>query len=196
MGMSPFAGIQAQSGTAQPVFGTGLTAAFVPRPDPLSGLGNGPGSNETQGTLVVTSTKGFRAGYKVAVGAAALFKPGLATSGLDYGIVKSITDATHLVVQGLRQSHASGEWVVLSEEAGNVHIRPVVGAAVQYIGNGSTVAAGDESVIDVLPIVAAGAGPAYVFDAESIGATQPFTLTEFWTIGTAADTFVARFTEV
>lgn len=195
MGMRPFAGVQAQSGTAQPVFGTGVTAAFVPTPDQFSG-NNNAGSNETQGTVVVTSTKGFRTGDKVAVGTAAQFNPGLATSRLDYGTVKKITDATHLVIQGLQKSHASGEWCVLAEDAGNVHIRPVVGAAVQYIGNASTVAAGDESVMDVLPIVAAGAGPTYVFDAESIGATQPFKTTEFWTIGTAADTFAARFTEV
>jgi len=196
MGIRPFYGTQTQAGTAQPVFGTAVSAAFTPPPDPFSNTNN-PGSNQTQVTVPVTSTLGFLVGDKVAVGTAAQFKPGLATSGLDYGTVKKVTDGTHLVVQGLTKTHASGEWCVLSAEAGNVHIRPVVGAAAHYIGNASTVASGDPSLLDILPIVAAaGTGPTYVFDAESIGATQPFKLTEFWTIGTANDTFLARFTEV
>jgi len=196
MGMRPFAGTQTQSGTAQPVFGTGITAAFAPPPDPFAGSNN-PGTNETQVSVPVTSTLGFLPGDKVAIGAAALFKPGLATGGLDYGTVKKIVDSTHLLVQGLKKSHASGEWCVLSEEAGNVHIRPVTATAAQYIGNASTVASNDPSLLDVLPAVTGPTvGPTYAFDAESIGATQPFTLTEFWTVGTASDTFLARFTEV
>lgn len=198
MGMRPFAGVQALAGTAQPVFGTAITAAVTPPPDQFSGNLN-PGSNETQVSVAVTSTKGFRAGDRVAVGPAAAFNPGLVAVGSvpDQGMIKEIVDATHLLIQGLKKSHAAaGEWVVLNNEVGNVHIRPVVTAAASYIGNASTVAAADQSVMDVLPIVAAGAGPTYVFDAESIGISQPFQLSEFWINGTAADTFVARFTEV
>ena len=196
MGMRSFAGIITLTGSAQPLFGVALTAAATPPPDQFSGNLN-PGSNETQVTLVVTSTDGFRAGDVVAVGPTATFKPGITTSIPDRGMVKSITDATHMVVQGLQHSHAaSGEWVVLNNVAGNVHCRPVVTTAAVYIGNASTVAAGDPSVIDVLPIVASGAGPAYVFDAESIGISQPFNLAEFWMVGTAADTVLPRWTEV
>lgn len=195
MGMRSFAGTQTLAGTPQPCFGTALTAAATPPPDQFSGNLN-PGSNETQVTLPVTSTKGFLPGDRVAVGPTASFnlKP---TSIPDQGTVKIITDSTHMIVQGLKQSHASGDWVVLDEPAGNVHIRPVVTAAAAYIGAASSVAAGDESLLDILPIVAAaGTAPGYVFDAESIGMTQPFQTAYFWINGTAADTFLARFSSV
>jgi len=201
MGMRPFAGVQTLSGTAQPCFGTAVTAAFTPPPDPFSGNLN-PGSNETQVSVTVTSTKGFLPGDKVAVGPSAAFEPGIVAlgSGPDEGEVKSVTDGTHMIIQGLKKSHAAtGEWVILSDVAGNVHIRPVTisSADEAYIGNASTVAAGDPSVLDVLPAVTGPtAAPGYVFDAESLGMTQPFNLTEFWIIGTASDTFIARYSTV
>lgn len=199
MGMRPFAGTQAQSGSAQPVFGTAITAAFTPPPDQFSNNLN-PGSNETQVPVTVTSTKGFRAGDRVAVGPTAAFNPGLVAAGSipDQGTVKSVVDSTHLLIQGLKHSHAAtGEWVVLNEDAGNVHIRPVTAAAAQYIGNASTVSSTDPSLLDILPAVTGPTlGPTYVFDAESIGISQPFQCSEFWTIGTSADTFLARFSQV
>lgn len=191
MGVRPFFGVVTLAGTAQPIFGTGVSAAFTPPPDPFMG-GNGPGTNQTQVTIAVTSTLGFLTGDKVAVGTAAQFKPGLATSGLDYGTVKKITDATHLVVQGLIRAHASGEWCVLAEEAGNVHLTPVAVTAIAYIGNASTVAATDPSVMDILPVTSG--SPSSVVDFESIGGSQPFKLTEFWILGSG--TFIPRFTEV
>ena len=114
MAIRPFYGTQTIAGTAQPVFGTAVTAAATPPPDQFSGQ-LGPGSNETQTTLTVTSTKGFLPGDRVAVGLTAAFKPGIvaAGSGPDQGTVKSITDGTHMVVQGLKSSHAAtGEWCV------------------------------------------------------------------------------------
>jgi hypothetical protein len=196
MGIRPFFGTQTQSGTAQPVFGTAVSAAFTPPPDPLS-QGNGPGTNQTQVSVPVASTLGFNTDDQVAIGTAALFKPGLAAGVLDTGVVKKIIDATHLLVQGLTKAHAAAEWCVLSEEAGSVHIRAVISAAAQYIGNASTVAAGDPSLLDVLPILGAPAdNPAYVFDAPTMGHAQPYTLSEFWTIGTGGDTFLARFTQL
>lgn len=192
----PFAGVQTITGSVQPVFGTSLTTAFTPPPDPFVNNLN-PGSNETQVTIVVGSTLGFLTGDNVLVGATATFKPGLATANADWGTVKKIVDATHMVIQGLKNSHAANEWVILDQPAGNVHIRPVVTAAAIYLGNASTVGATDPSVIDILPIVAAaGTGPTYVFDAESIGMSQPFQTSEFWALGTANDTFLARFTSV
>lgn len=199
MSMRPFFGTQTLTGTAQPVFGTALTAAAVPPPDPFSGNLN-PGSNETQVTLAVTSTLGFFPGCSALVGPTAAFEPGVVAAGsiADVGTVKSVVDATHLIVQGLKKAHAaSGEWVVLDQPVGNVHIRQVATTAAIYIGNASTVAAGDSSLLDILPIVsAAGDTPNYVFDAESIGASQPFQTSEFWIIGTDGDTFLARYTSV
>ena len=195
MGMRPFYGPQTLTGTAQPVFGTALGAAVTPPPDPFSGNLN-PGSNETQCILVVTSTLGFLPGDVVSVGPTASFglKP---TTVPDEGTVKSITDSTHMVVQGLKKTHAAtGEWVVLNAPAGNVHVRPVVTAAAAYIGAASSVSSSDASLLDILPIVASGAGPNYVFDAESIGLSQPFQTAYFWIIGTTNDTFLARFSQV
>lgn len=197
MAIRSFAGVQALAGTAQPVFGTTATAAFQPPPDQFAG-GNGPGTNQTQVSIPVTSSSGFEPGDQVAIGPAAAFHQGSTTvaNRADVGTIKSIPDSTHIVVQGLTKGHASGEFVVLNEIVGNVHIIPVVTTAVAYIGTSSTVAAADASVIDVLPIVAAGAAPGYVHDSESIGGSQPMTTTSYWIIGTATNTFLARFTQV
>lgn len=196
MSIRPFYGTQTVSGSVQPVFGTAVTAAVTPPADQFSGQ-LGPGSNETQTNLTVTSTKGFLPGDRVAVGLTAAFKPGIVAAGSipDQGQVKSITSSTVMVVQGLKNSHAAtGEWCVLNDSASSVHIRPVVTAAAVYIGNASTVSSSDVSLLDILPIVAAaGTAPGYVFDTESAGVAQPVQLSEFWLVGTANDTFLARF---
>lgn len=193
MGIRPFAGIATLSGSAQPIFGTAVTAAVTPPPDPFANTLT-PGSNETQCTLVVTSTNGFLAGDRVAVGPTAAFKPGIVAVGSipDQGTVKSITDGTHMVVQGLKNTHAaSGEWCVLNEPSGNVHLVPVSIAHATYIGNASTVAAGDLSVIDYWP-----SSGATALDFESVGQTQPMQLSQFWIVGTASDTFLPRYTQI
>ncbi len=200
MGLRPFFGTTTLSGSAQPVFGTALTAAVAPRPDPFSGK-NDPSSNQTQVTLTVTSTKGFIPGDRAQIGPTNSFNPGLATAAQMAVVcnvtIKSITDATHLVVQGMQGPHASGEWLVLNEDAGSVHIRPVVTTAAVYIGNASTIAAGDPSLMDVLPInAAAGTGPVYWFDATAMGLSQPYQTAQFWMNGTAADTVLARFSQI
>ena len=196
MGVRPFAGIITLSGSAQPLFGSAVTAAVTPPADQFSGSLT-PGSNETQCSLTVTSTNGFLPGDRVAVGLTAAFKPGIVATGSipDQGTVKSITSGTVMVVQGLKNSHAAtGEWCVLNDSASSVHIRPVVTAAAVYIGNASTVSSSDVSLLDILPIVAAaGTAPGYVFDTESAGVAQPVQLSEFWLVGTANDTFLARF---
>lgn len=193
----PFAGVQAigTTGTAQPVFGTTVSTAFTPPPDPFSNNLN-PGSNETQVKVNVASSLGFIVGDYVLVGAAADFKPGLATVMADSGTVKQIVDATHVVVQGLKNTHAAGEFFVLAQDCGFVRIRPIVNTALLYIGNASTVTATDPSLLDELSITTAGTAPAYVFDAPSIGGSQPYNTHEFWIEGTALDTFLARFTTV
>ena len=191
MSIRPFAGIVTLSGSAQPLFGTAVTAAVTPPPDQFSG-NLGPGSNETQCTLTVTSTKGFLPGDRVAVGLTAAFKPGIvATTAIpDQGMVKSITSSTQMVVQGLKHSHAaSGEWCVLNDSVGNVHITPVSLSAATYIGNASTVASTDGSVADYIP-----SGGTTPLDFESVGASQPMQLSEFWVLGSG--TLVARYTQI
>lgn len=194
MGVRPFGGVTTLAGTAQPIFGTALTAAVTPPNDPYQNNLQ-PGTNETQCTLVVTTTKGFLAGDRVAVGLTAAFKPGLVTTGAipDQGTIKSITDGTHMVVQGLKNSHAAtGEWVVLNESAGNVHLTPVAITAIAYVGNASTVSSTDQSVIDILPITSG--DPSQVLDFESIGQSQPMQLSAFWILGTG--TYIPRFTQI
>jgi len=200
MGLRPFVGTQTLSGSAQPCFGVAITAAVAPRPDPFSG-NNNPASNQTQIILTVTSTLGFIPGDRVTVGPAASFIPGLATAAnaakVCNGTIKSITDATHMVIQGVQQAHASGEFCVLNEDAGSVHIRPVVTAAAVYIGNASTVSSSDPSLMDILPInAAAGTGPVYWFDATAMGLSQPYQTAQFWMVGTASDTVLARFSQI
>lgn len=191
MGVRPFAGVRTLAGTAEPIFGTGITAAFTPPPEQYQGNLQ-PGTNETQVAVAVTSTKGFLAGDRVAVGLAAAFVPGLVAAGSipDQGTVKKIIDSTHLLIQGLKQSHAAtGEWVVLNEASGNVHLTPVAISAVTYIGNSSAVAAGDQGVIDSFPNTAT-----IPIDFEAIGISQPMQLSQFWIIGSG--TYIPRFTQV
>jgi hypothetical protein len=191
MGVRPFSGVTTLAGTAQPIFGTALTAAATPPPDPFVGNLN-PGSNETQVSLTVTSTSGFLPGDRVAVGPTAAFKPGIVASGSipDQGTVKSITSSTVMVVQGLKKTHAAtGEWVVLNENAGNVHLTPVTLSAATYIGNASTVSSTDPSVMDYF--ASAATSP---IDFESIGGTQPMQLSQFWVLGSG--TLIPRFTQI
>lgn len=191
MGVRPFAGVRTLAGSAEPIFGTAITAAFTPPPDPYQGNLQ-PGTNETQVVVTVTSTKGFLDGDRVAVGPTAAFSPGLiaAASIPDQGTVKKIVDSTHLVIQGLKQSHAaSGEWVVLNETIGNVHLSPVAISATTYVGNSSAVAAGDQGVIDSFPSAAT-----LPIDFESIGSSQPMQLSAFWILGSG--TYIPRFTQV
>lgn len=192
MACRPFAGIQTVTGSAQPCFGTSLSAAATPPVDQFSGNLN-PGSNETQVTLNVAATVGFRQGDTVAVGPTAAFHFGTVAvaSVPDTGTVKSITDATHMIVQGLKKSHAVNEWVVLNVPAIDIWIQTVTlaGTDVIYVGNSSTVASNDASVLQVLPQV----NP---FNPPSAGTSQPYQTAEFWVIGTASDTFLARFDQI
>jgi len=183
MAVRPFAGIITLSGAAQPLFGSAVTAAVTPPPDQFSGVLT-PGSNETQCSLTVTSTKGFLPGDRVAVGLAAAFLPGIVAVGSipDQGTVKTITSGTVMVVQGLKQC-------VLNEDAGNVHIQPVSLSAATYIGNASTVASTDLSVMDYLA-----SGATTPLDFESIGQSQPMQLSQFWVLGSG--TLVPRFTQI
>jgi hypothetical protein len=191
MGVRPFGGVVTLSGAAEPIFGTAIAAAFTPPPDPFSNNLT-PGSNETQVSVTVTSTVGFLPGDRVAVGPTAAFNPGLIAAGSipDQGTVKKITSSTVMVIQGLKQHHAAtGEWVVLNEDVGNVHLQPVTLSAATYIGCASTVASGDPSVIDYF--ASAATTP---IDFESIGQSQPMQLSQFWILGSG--TLVARFTQI
>lgn len=187
MPLMPFKGIQTVTGSAQPIFGTALTAAVTPQPDPFAG-NLAPGSNQTQAQVTIGSTAGFIPGQEILIGAAADFEPGLATTLADRGVIKKIVSSTVLLVQGLRNAHASGEWLLLNEVVGFIRLTNL-GTHTLYLGNASTVSPTDSSVIDAIPASAA----TYTI---SIGTTQPLQTSEFWLYGTADDTFVASFGQV
>lgn len=191
MGIRAFAGPQTTTGAAQPIFGTALTAAITISAD-IAGK-TGPGANQTQQNVTVTSTKGFLPGDVVAIGPTASFKPGIATSNPDTGTVKSITSSTVMVVQGLQNAHAAtGEWVILNEDSGNVFVEVVslTGGNIIYLGRASTVSATDVSVFWAL-------GPQSVFNTQNLGLSHPWQLTEFWAFDTGSgDTFIAGFSQI
>jgi hypothetical protein len=197
-------GIQAiaSSGASQPLFGTTLAAAGALSPDQFSG-NTAPGSNQSLSYLPVNSSVGFRPGDHVAVGPKSYFV--VPTYGstpnyglLDTGIIKEILSGSPddtIVVQGLQNAHASGEYLVLNEPANIVKIIPRITTGILYIGNEETVSSTDRSVIDAIPIYG-GTGAVPYFHESKVGSgANPFQTVEYWLRGTAADTFLAYWTE-
>lgn len=184
MATRPYAGVQAIGAASQPVFGTTFTAASVASPSgsPI--------------TVQVASTNGIKQNDRVLAGVKANFTPANAAL-LDQGTVASVVDATHLTIQGLAQNHANGEFLVLNEEASFVAIVPVASVALMYVGNSSTVAAADPSVFDVIgKLSGVAAEPTYWHQSPTTGKGDSYQTSEYWINGTAADTFIARFTQI
>lgn len=183
MATRPYAGVQAIGAASQPVFGTTLTAASV------------ASSSGAPIAVTVTSTAGIKQNDRVLMGAKANFTSANAAL-LDQGTVASVVDGTHLTIQGLAQNHASTDYLVLNEEASFVAIVPVANTAVMYLGNASTVAAADASVFDVIAKVTVAGEPTYWHTSPTTGLGDSYQTSEYWIAGTAADTFVARFTQI
>jgi hypothetical protein len=197
-------GIQtiASTGASQPLFGSTLAAAGVLTPDQFSG-NTKPGSNPSLSTFAVTSSLGFRPGDHVGVAPKADFvAPTYGSSpnygNVDCGIIKSVTLGSpndFIVVQGLQNQHASGEYFVLNEQANIVKIVPRINAGLLYIGNESTVSSSDRSVVDVIPIYTGSGAVPYFHESKVGDRADSFNLIEYWLRGTAGDSFVAYWTE-
>lgn len=188
----PFGGVTAIAAASQPVFGTTLTAAIVPSVDQHTGT-NGPGTSAPPITIVVTSTAGFLQNDRIAVGPKTNFTAAN-KSKLDLGTITAVVDGTHLKVQGLTQAHLSTDYVVLSEMAAAVYVVPVSTTSLIYLGTDETVGAADASVFDVIAKVSATtAEPTYWHISPPTGRADSYDTTQYWLLGTAADTFVARF---
>jgi len=189
-------GVQTMAAAAsQPVFGTTMSAAGVLIPDQYSGNTN-PGSNQSLSYLTLTSVTGFRVGDLVVVGPKASFSaPVLLTAPLDTGTIKKIAGSV-VTVQGLISSHASGEYVLLNEEAAFVYVIPRVNTALLYLGTASTVAVADASTFDVLPIYTGSGAVPYYHQSSASDRTNPYKTSEFWINGAQNDTFIARYTQV
>ena len=187
-------GIQTIASTASaPVFGTTLAAAGDLVPDPYTGKTD-PASNQSLSYFSVASITGFRKGDSVVVGPKNKFILGALPGTLDVGTIYSLQTGTpypQIVVQGLVNAHASGEYLLLAELAADVRIVPVTLAAVLYLGNASTVAVGDPSTFDVIPAFAT--GNPYFHESPTCGRANSYNTSEYWYKGTTSDTFVARF---
>lgn len=187
-----FAGVQsiASSSASQPVFGTATTAAALPTYDQFSG--NVAGANPSITTLAVTSTAGFNPDQYILVGVTGQ----LGSANPNIGRVVSVASSTSMTVSGLTQAVPSGAWVILSEQAESVTIKPIVGnSAVIYIGTAQTVSSTDASVIDVLPDASAATYSFNYFHAETADKSLPYNTANYWVAGTADDKFLANFTQ-
>jgi hypothetical protein len=188
----PWNGVQAVAAASQPVFGTTLTAAIVPSVDQHTGT-NGPGTSAPPITITVTSTAGFVQNDRIAIGPKTNFTAANRKL-LDLGTITAVVDGTHLKVQGLTQTHLSTDYVVLSEMCAAVYVVPVSTTAIIYLGTDETVAAADASVFDVIAKVSATtAEPTYWHQSSPTGRADSYDTSQYWLLGTAADTFVARF---
>ena len=117
---------------------------------------------------------------------------GLADQGQqDQGQVISVNPGVSLTIQGLLVPHASGEYVVIGEDAATVTIQAVVSTNPIYLGNASTVSDTDPSVFYVINAPAAAN---YKYESPNVLADSLKT-SEYWVFGTAADTFVANYTQ-
>lgn len=180
----PFAGVQTIGAASQPVFGTTMNGAGVMTMDPHT-LRTNPASQASSTVLPLTSTKGFRVGDRVLVGPKANF---VFQGSLDQGTVDAVVAGTSITVLGLLIAHASGEYVVLNEDAMTVSITSGTMAGVYYLGTDSTVSSTDASVF-------AAKNPGSDYNSPpGIADTQK--TAEYWIFGTAADTFTASFNQV
>lgn len=185
MAIRTFAGVQAIGAASQPVFGTTMNGDGILTPDPHT-LKTGPASQASSTKIPVVSTKGFRVGDRVLVAPKANF---VFQGSRDQGTVDLVDPGgAFLIVLGLLIPHATGEYVVLNEDAMTVRVQPVAMAVGYYLGTDSTVAAADQSVFSV-------GSPGQIYDSPPTIADTLKT-SEFWISGTAADTFVASYMQV
>jgi hypothetical protein len=179
-------GFQTLTGTAQPAFGTTLTAVVLPSPDMYTG-DTAPRSNKSIATITVANPNIWRKGDRVIVAPLATFEVGN-TAPQDVAQVQAInTGASTLTVMGLTAAHAAGEFVVLAIQAARIRIR--ANADELYIGEDSTVSPTAFTLVDFcLP------GADYDIGQSSVG--NVYGTAHYWVSGTAADTFLPSITTI
>jgi hypothetical protein len=192
MAIRGFNGIQTIGAASQPLFGTTISAVTSFIPDQYSG-DTTPGSNQSLFTCTLASAVGFRKGDIVVVGPKANF---VYQGALDVGFVYAVNVGTGVVtIQGLSNPHIATEYVLLHADVAQVFIEPVVTTGKLYVGSYSTVAAGDASVFDVIPVYGGTGAMPYYHQTVSGDRFNPFKTSEYWLNGTSTDTFIARFME-
>ena len=185
-------GIQIIGAASQPVFGSTLSANTTLQPDRFSG-GVGPGSQPSISYLTLANPIGFIPGYRIVVAPKAHFEQYASWGFQDGGTILSISGSV-IKVQGLTGVHASGEYVVVAEDASEVEIVPIIANSLMYVGLYSTVAANDPGVFDVIPAYASGA-PTYWHQSREGTGGNTYKTSEYWIAGTQNNQFIARFTQ-
>lgn len=174
-------------GTPQPVIGTWLTAALT---QPVVNAGyNFTSQIYSAVTLTVNDTSMF-AGFNYLN----VIDPG--TYATEKALILSVTDATHVLVQGLQNAHpggvyGTGAWVALSCFGQNLYVQAKDGnAGALFIGTAPTlVKATGVSVIAKLQLVASGQQP-YEFSTSRQGLADTETLSQYWIDGTTGDSYL------
>jgi len=177
-------GIQTLSGTAQPVFGTQLTAAItLLTPDRYSG-NTDPRSQASIAQAVVTSTQFFRLGDAVIVGPAA--------GPYDWAKVTKIAAGTPpagtLTLQGLTTTHLATDFVILSIPCAGLTILPITVGSTMYIGEDSTVSATSATLIYAITTAQTAAG--VDFSPSRAMAGNVLDTPHLWITGTSADKYL------
>jgi hypothetical protein len=196
-------GIQTLGTLSQPAFGTVLTASSTLSPDQFTNK-VGPGNNPSLSYFSVLSSIGFKVGDRVIVGPRAQFVNGCSVifnagqTGLDVGTIHQIIPGSpydKFVVQDLKVQHTGDEYILLNEDASNVKIIPVNVSDLIYVGQWATVSASDPYVFDVITPYAGVGNLTYWHDSPTTGGSNTYKTSEFWLLGTAGNTFLARFSQ-
>lgn len=184
-------GNQTLGATAQPVFGTSLSAAATPSPDPYTGRLD-PGSMNSSTLLLLNAPAYiFRQGDHVLIGTTASFQQN-STIAPDGGTVQQVTpSASNILVTGLQRKHSASEWVILALPCASVGIQtPSTNSGAQiYLGEDPSVGATSQSLIAL--ILKGTQTPPFTipFNGAGVDANEVETQ-RLWVSGTAGDTFL------
>lgn len=165
-------------GTPQPLLGTTTTAIVNPAPDSRSPNVNIPVADSSiavQGDYVVVGTP--------------------AGGITERRLVMKVPDATHITVEFLEHTFASGQIVRNGNTVNSVYVQTADGGVgAVFIGNSSTmVKATGVGVIAKLQNVPLGSQPSDWGQSDAAGGMNPITLADFWVDGTTGDTYLPSF---
>jgi hypothetical protein len=178
-------GSQTLTGTAQPAYGTTLSAAIsAVTPDRYTGMTD-PRSQASTASATVVNADFFRVGDAVLVGPAA--------GPYDWAKITKITagsaPAATLTLQGLTTTHASGQFVILAISCAMITLLPTLASSnVFYIGEDSTVGSTSATLIYSITAVQATAGVAYQPINSSGG--NVLDTSHLWVTGISGDSYV------
>ena len=140
-------GVQPLTGTAQPLFGTTITAPIRPTPDMRTGRLD-PASAPSQSVIGVTNNF-FRVGDHVLIGPSSEFEQSNITSP-DGGSVTAISSANGTItVSGLTRQHNASEWAILALPCAQITVQQ--NQINIYLGEDATVAANSPTLISIIP---------------------------------------------